>query len=127
MAEDWNAIAAEVTEALKDVGSTCVIVRSSEDYSTPWSASGKMFSTFELNVLETLQRIRDETGTQIGVTQTVLMVSAMSVVPETDDRIALNTTVAAMNDTTKFRVIDTVASISPAGVSVLYEITLKDI
>lgn len=58
--------------------------------------------------------MRDAGGTMIGVARETLLVSAVGVVPQKADRVLLD----------RWREIESVDTLAPAGVAVLYTLTL---
>lgn len=130
MSEDWNAIAAEVGDAIRSIGSdasgypvalripgTVTVIAGEPTFGDPTYA--------QLHGVEDYQRIRDQSGTLIGQTMHTIMVTAdTGVVPLKSHKIALGVVVADASESTAWIEIAEVRPLSPAGVAVLYELDL---
>lgn len=129
MAEDWNAIAAEVAGAIRSVAST--------DEGIPVTLriptfSGPEYDPVEgppvyktLYCVEGFREIRDQAGTLIGQTRHTLTVNAdADAIPLKSHRVAIGVTADAASDTSAWIEIAEVRPLSPAGVPVLYELDL---
>tara|TARA_R110000737_G_scaffold268054_1_gene275540 strand:- start:454 stop:834 length:381 start_codon:yes stop_codon:yes gene_type:complete len=126
MSEDWDEIAAEVAEALGDVGMICTLRRKSSTQTKPWVEGVLGDDLYELSVVQTLRQVKDKFGTFIGEVKTVLIANANGEVPLKSDRVALNTRKDDVTVNTKFLSVSLVDTISPAGVPVSHEITLEN-
>ena len=137
MAEDWNAVAAEVEQALRSIGDISepnghpAVIRKagSGEPENPWDPPGGTPTYHQVVVLISDQELRDINGTLIGQTKrTVTISGAAGVVPSDDDRIVLGMTEAQVTDAGDANVawqeIENVKPLAPAGVAVLYEVML---
>jgi|TARA_A100001391_G_scaffold205427_1_gene206158 hypothetical protein len=139
MSEDWNAVAAEVEAALQSIGDTSEpnghpavirkVVPGVVDPDEPWVPVTDTITYHQVVVLISDTELRDINGTLIGQTKrTVTISGAAGVVPHDDDRIVLGMTsaqvTAAGDANVAWKEIDTVKPLSPAGVAVLYDLTL---
>lgn len=136
MAEDWNAVAAEVEDALRSIGDIsepdghpAVIRQQTGEQVNPWDDPAGTPTYHEVRVLISDQELRDINGTLIGQTKrTVTISGAAGVVPHDDDTIVLGMTeaqvVAAGDAGVAWKVIETVKPLAPAGVALLYEVML---
>jgi hypothetical protein len=137
--EDWNAVAAEVEAALASIGDTSEpnghpavirkVVPGVVDPDEPWVPVTDSITYHQVVVLISDTELRDINGTLIGQTKrTVTISGAAGVIPHDDDRIVLGMTsaqvVAAGDTNVAWKEIDTVKPLSPAGVAVLYDLTL---
>lgn len=132
--EDWNAIAAEVEGALREVADTSqpdgfpvtlrkVVVTGG----VPWDpGSGTATPTYTGFVgFETVQEVRDASGTLIGQTRRTITVNATAgVVPSDDDQVALGVEAGEASESSPWVGILAVRPLSPVGTAVLYEIDL---
>lgn len=88
MAEDWNAIAAEVAAAVADVGVALTLRRPNPGPTTPFdSAPEGVPSTFAIYAVPNQESVRNEGGALIGVTRELLLVAAIGVVPQKQDEV----------------------------------------
>ena len=130
MSEDWNAIAAEVGDAIRSIGQDTggypITLR------IPGAVTGPSYDpTFgdptylQLHGVEDYQRIKDQAGTLIGQTMHTLMVTADGgTVPLKSHKIALGVLVADASESSAWVEIAEVRPLSPAGIAVLYELDL---
>ena len=132
MSEDWNAIAAEVDEAIRSVGSTdagyaATLRRLSVTGGSPFDpGSGTETITYTtLRVIESNIRERDRDGTLVGTKRRTLTVgTGAGIVPTKADKIAVGITADEVSESSAWEEIAEVYPLSPAGVDVLYEIDL---
>lgn len=132
MAEDWNAIAAEVDAALKSVadigqsGGHPAVLMSSGDTppANPWDPPGgdPVYST--VHVVEGVREIRDINGTTILETRRTLLISATGAIPTKGQRVAVGLVAEEVVDETVWHEIVEVRPLAPAGVAVLFEVDL---
>lgn len=135
MSEDWASVAAEVEAAIRSVGD----VSQPEGYPAtlrkmvaadpdPWNPdAGTVTPAYTtLRVLEDTQRLRDASGTLIDQTRHTLLVgTGAGVVPADEDAIAIGITAEQASDASDWIQIVEVIPTSPAGVTLLYEISLE--
>lgn len=132
--EDWSDIAAEVEGALREVadvsqpdGFPVVLRRVTVTGGNDWDpGSGTQDITYHAFVgFETVQEVRDASGTLIGQTRRTITVNATAgVAPSDDDKVALGITAADADEDSDWVDIMAVRPLSPAEVVVLYEIDL---
>lgn len=137
MSEDWNAIAAEVETAIRSIGD----VSQPDGYpatirkggagapANPWDPPAGAPTYHTVYVVLDEQELRDINGTLIGQTARKVLVSgAAEVVPSDDDRIVLGQALTYVDEAADGAVaweeIVSVLHIAPAGVAVLYELTM---
>ncbi|MAN77784.1 MAG: hypothetical protein CML24_11475 [Rhizobiales bacterium] len=140
MAEDWNAVAAEVEAALASIGDTSEpnghpavirkVVPGVVDPEEPWAPVTDTITYHQVVVLISDTELRDINGTLIGMAKrTVTISGAAGVVPHDDDRIVLGMTSAqvttAGDANVAWRDLVSVKPLAPAGIAVLYELTLQ--
>lgn len=138
MAEDWNAVAAEVEAALASIGDISepnghpAVIRKagSSAPANPWDPPGGNPTYHQVVVLISDKELRDINGTLIGeVKRTVTISGAAGVVPSDDDMIVLGMTTeqveAAGDDAVAWHEIIAVEPLEPAGIAVLYDIILQ--
>lgn len=137
MAEDWNAIAAEVDAALRSVadisqpnGFPATLRKPAGSApANPWEPPSGDPTYHHVIVMVSDKELRDVNGTLIGMTKrTVTISGAAGVVPSDDDKIVLGSHLTFVDATTDEAVawqeIAAVRPLSPAGVAVLYELDL---
>ena len=137
MAEDWNAVAAEVEDALRSIGD----VSQPEGYpatirkpaggapASPWEAPSGVPTYHQVIVLVSDKELLDVNGTLIGQTKRTITISgAAGVVPSDDDKIILDQALDYVDEATDtglaWEEIMAVRPLAPAGVAVLYELDL---
>lgn len=131
--EDWNAIAAEVAEAIRSVSDTSqpkgypVTLRIPGEATGPeWDPQPGLPVYKTLYAVEDFQEVRDASGTLIGQTRHTLTVTAdPDAVPMKSHQVAIGVTAEDVAEDTAFIEIIEVRPLAPAGVAVLYEIDLS--
>lgn len=131
MAEDWEAIAAEVDAALKSVAATdagypIALRKVVITGGVPWDpGSGTTTITYStLYGIEGNEMIRDVNGTVIRTSMNTVTVSAIGAVPAKGDRVAPGVSGGDADEVTAWREIAEVRPLAPAGTAVLYELDL---
>lgn len=117
MAEDWDAIAAEVATALDGVGFEVTLRRRSGGAASPWQSNAYTETDYTVTVVQGAYRVRDEAGNLIRQTQRTLTVAAGVVVPERADRILMGET---------WHEVTAVRPLAPGGVDLLYSVDLQE-
>ncbi|QYJ00755.1 hypothetical protein KUV46_15710 [Thalassovita mediterranea] len=133
MAEDWAAIAAEVTEALKSVSDVSqpsgypATVRQAGTPSGPAYDRTPGVPTYTtVWCVETMRDVRDQTGTAIIRTERVLMVSATEgITVSDDDYIVPGVEADDVDADTLWENIESVKPLSPAGTTLMQEVVLS--
>ncbi|CAD7023166.1 hypothetical protein REJC140_00115 [Pseudorhizobium endolithicum] len=131
--EDWNAIAAEVSDAIRSVSDISqpngypVTLRIPGEATGPeWDpqpGGGPTYKT--LYAVEGFQEVRDASGTLIGQTRHTLTVTAdPDAVPMKSHQVAIGVRAEDVAADTAFIEIIEVRPLAPAGVAVLYELDL---
>jgi hypothetical protein len=134
MSEDWAAVAAEVEAAIRSVGDItqpdgypAVLRKMVETDGDPYDPdAGTIAPAYTtIRILEDNRRIRDATGTLIDRVDHVITVGTGSgVVPADEDMIAMGITAEEASDTSDWIGIDNIVTTAPAGIALMYEITL---
>lgn len=137
MAEDWGSVAQEVEQALRSIGDTTepnghpAVIRKagSGEPENPWDPPGGSPTYHQVVVMISDQELRDINGTLIGQTKrTVTISGAAGVIPSDDDTIVLGMTeaqvVAAGDAAVEWQEIIDTRPLAPAGIAVLYDLTL---
>lgn len=132
MAEDWNAIAAEVDAALRSVadigqsGGYPAVLQSGGDVppANPWDPPGGDPVYTTVYVIEGVREIRDINGTAILETLRTLTISATGAIPTKGQRVAVGITADQVTDATVWNEMIEVRPLAPAGVAVLYDVDL---
>ena len=130
--EDWNAIAAEVDEAIRSIGDVSQPDGYSVTLRIPGAITGPPYDPVEepptyktLHCVEGYQEIRDQTGTLIGQTKHTLTVTAKAdAVPLKSYRVALGIMAEEASEASDWVEIAEVRPLAPAGVPVLYDLDL---
>lgn len=128
--EDWNAIAAEVADAIRSVsdvsqpgGFPIILRKQASSGGDPWNPAFTNATDYTLHAIETVREVRDANGTLIGQSVRTLTVTAIpDVVPASGDTIAVGVAVPDAN--TEWVQIAEVRPLAPAGIAVLFEIDL---
>lgn len=118
--EDWQAIAAEVAEALGDVGYVATLSRTTKTGTQyEWDGpSDTETETFPVNVVEddiSVRYSRDDAGTLVPRNVRVLMVAANGEAPRMGDKITL---ADGLQEITR------VVALQPGGTALLYEVEI---
>lgn len=134
--EDWNAIAAEVAEAIRSVSDTSqpngypVALRiPGEATGDPWDPQPGVPVYKTLYAVKGVQEVRDASGTLIGQTRHTLTVTAdPDVVPMKSHQVLVGQALAYVDKPTDESLpwveIEDVKPLAPAGIAVLYELAL---
>lgn len=116
MAENWDAVAAEVADAISDVGFVATLTRRTNVGGTAWKPAS--FTTVDYNVvvIDDQIRIRNQDGSLTGQSQRVLTMSALgSTTPQKDDMILVRGTTHVVLD---------VLPTAPGGVDLLFDVVI---
>jgi hypothetical protein len=132
--EDWNAIAAEIDAAIRSVGDVSQpdgypatlrkrVITAADPYDPD---SGSLEVTYTtLRIIEDNRRLRDQNGTLIDETlHTIMVGTGAGVEPTDEDALALGVTAGEANDASAWIQITEVMPLAPAGVTILFELTL---
>ena len=130
-------ITAEVAAALAQAGEAtgtgpliCTIRRDSDEPDepqNPWDEPADPENEpqlFPVTAVESIQDVRDMSGSLIGVKKRTLTINATGVAPLKSDSIAVGVAPAAVTAQTAFEEILAVTPLSPAGTALLYELSL---
>lgn len=131
--EDWNAIAAEVAEAIRSVSDVSqtngypVTLRIPGTLTGPgWDPQIDPPTYKTLYAVEGFQEIRDASGTLIGQTRHTLTVTAdPDAVPMKSHQVAIGIAAEDADEQSGWVDIEEVRPLAPAGVAVLFEIDLS--
>jgi hypothetical protein len=132
LGEDWNAIAAEVDEALKSVADltqpagypATLQIPPNGVPSNPWDPPSGLPSYSTVYVVEGVREIRDAAGMTVIEVRRTLMVSATGAVPAKGQQIAVGVAADGVGPSTVWNEIAEVRPVSPVGIAVLYEVDL---
>lgn len=132
MSEDWNAIAAEVEDAIRSVsdvsqrnGYPVTLRIPGEATGDPWDPQPGVPVYRTLYAVEGFQEVRDAAGTLIGQTRRTLTVTAdPDAVPMKSHQVAIGVKAEDAHGDSPWVEIAEVRPLAPAGVTVLYEIFL---
>lgn len=131
IASEIAAALGEVSEAVGSGAYTCTIRRAPDTPdtpATPWDEPADPANEpllFEVSAVESIQDVRDMSGTLIGVKKRILTIDAVTVAPLKSDTIAVGVTSGDVSDATVFEEIMSVSALSPGGVALLYELELN--
>ncbi len=127
MSEDWTAAQADIAAGIAEVGAPCVLRRPADDGPTdPWGGGGSIPTYHAFTAMQDTRKVRDTTGTFVGVTETFLMLAAGGVIPNKADYVLFNAQLADVDDNTKMMQIERVDTEQPGDTPLYYEIVLKD-
>lgn len=132
MSEDWNAIAAEVADAIRSVGDVSQPNGYPVTLRIPGAVTGPPYDptigppTYKtLYAVEGYQEIRDQSGTLIGQTRHTLTVNAdPQAIPLKSYTVALGITAEEASESSTWVEIIEVRPTAPAGVVLLYDMDL---
>jgi len=135
MAEDWNAIAAEVETAIRSIGDTSQadgypatirrVVPGTPDPAEPWIPVDPTITYTTVRVVVFDKELRDINGTLIGMTKRTITISgAAGIAPTDDDTIAEGIETADASESSAWQEIVAVRPLAPSGIAVLYELEL---
>ncbi|HEV7435342.1 MAG TPA: hypothetical protein VGO22_10785 [Pseudorhizobium sp.] len=132
MPEDWNAISAEVADAIRSVSDVSqpsgypVTLRIPGEVTGPeWDPQPGEPVYKTLYAVEGFQEVRDASGTLIGQTRHTLTVTAdPDAVPMKSHQVAVGVKAEDVGADTAFVEIIEVRPLAPAGVAVLYELDI---
>ena len=137
MAPDWGTVAVEVDQALASIGDTSqpngypATLRKPAGTApvNPWDPPPGDPTYHQVIVMVSDKELRDVNGTLIGMTKrTVTISGAAGVVPSDDDKIVLGAHLTFVDEATDEAVaweeIMRVEPLAPAGVAVMYTLTL---
>lgn len=110
---DWSGIAAEVEEAIGEVGFSATL----EKKTTTGPAYDPTITatSHQITVIDDAQRVRDADGTLVGQTMRTLTVATGSATPAKGDRVQV---------LGEWREIAEVRPLAPGGVALLWEVDL---
>lgn len=128
-------IAAEIAAALAEAGAAvgtgpyiCTIRREGDGGPQTPSEVGVVPEAvpqlFPVTAIESVQDLRDMSGTLIGVKKRTLTINATGVAPLNSDTIAVGVAPDAITSQTVFEEILAVTPLSPGGTALLYELSL---
>jgi hypothetical protein len=114
--EDWAGIATEVAGAIGEVGFGATITRPGAVTGPEWAPVAGVPVVYDVTVIDSMIKVRDASGTLTGEMRRRLSIEAGVVVPAKGDAI----TVRGVAHT-----VDTVETLAPGGVDLLYYVTLE--
>lgn len=134
MAEDWNAVAAEVEDALRSVSDVSQADGYPVTIRVPGASTGPAYdptpgspSYHTFYCVDTNQRLRDADGTLIDMTTRTLMVNATGpIVPDDGYSVAIGIAAGDATESSDWIAIKEVRTLAPAGVALMHEIDLVD-
>lgn len=130
MPENWNAIAAEVDEAIRSVADVAggypaaIEMPPAGAPANAWDPPSGSPTYHTVYCLEGVREIRDAAGTTILRTMRTLMISATGPAPAKGQRIAVGVSADDADEDSPWQEIEEVRPLAPAGVAVLYEVDL---
>lgn len=115
MSEDWSGIAAEVAEALSEVGTVATIERAGSLDETTYPPKPGAPVTLTFSAVIGSYTAKDRAGTNIAATDVKLLLSAddLTAEPKNGDKVVVSGK--------KYSVVNVTAT-KPAGVAVVYEV-----
>lgn len=122
MAEDWDAVANEVAQAIASVGFPVTLLRKGFAAGPEWEPVFGPDEEYTITAIDDNVRIfdrstlADQPGTSVASTARVLTVGALGVVPQKGDRVVVKG---------ETHVIAQVLPTSPGGAALLYELYLQ--
>lgn len=135
MSENWASVAAEVEQAIRSIGDTSQpdgypatirrVVPGTPDPAEPWIPVDPTITYTTVRVVVFDKELRDVNGTLIGQTKRTITISgAAGIAPTDDDTIAEGIEAADASESSAWQEILSVEPLAPAGIAVLYTLTL---
>jgi len=115
MAEDWNAIAAEVAAAIGDVGFDVTLRKVTIGPATPWDETGITTTDTAMRCIDDRYRVRDAQGNLLQQSMRTLTVAVGEAIPARADRVQVRG---------EWHEIAEVRPLAPGGVDLLYDVDL---
>lgn len=115
MAEDWDAIANEVAEAIASVGFMATLYRRTASAGLAWQPPTYTTAQYPVVVIDDQIKVRNAVGELTGETRRVLTMSALGTVPQKDDRVLVRGTTHVVLD---------VMAVAPGGVDLLFDVEI---
>jgi hypothetical protein len=115
VAEDWNAIAAEVEEAIASVGFAATLIRRVANPGPEWKPPSYTTTEYSVIVIDDNIQTRNADGTLTGESRRVLTMAALGTTPQKDDRVVVRGTV---------HVVLNVMPTAPGGVDLLFDVEI---
>lgn len=130
MAEDWNAVAAEVAEGLAEVEFIATLEKPGVMTGPSYDPVMGPPTLHRIGVVEEESLEKDATGTLTGRVIKKLTMNALGIEPTKQDRVILNLTPDQVTATPeadrRWLEIDDVMRKAPGGVPLLYQIILSN-
>lgn len=115
MAENWQAVIADVQRAMRDVGFEVTLRKRTSGPAAPWDTAATVTSDTPLWCIDDRRRQRDATGNLLAQSLRTLTVSIGEAIPAKADRVIVRGEVCEIKE---------VRPLAPGGVDLLYELDL---
>lgn len=115
MAEDWAAVAAEVADAIAEVGFAAVLEKPGANTGPEWAPVIGAPTTSAITIIDDTINIVNLAGTLVTQEERVLTVSTAGLAPQKADRVQVRGI---------WHQISRVTPIAPGGVDLMYEVRL---
>jgi hypothetical protein len=115
VAENWDAIANEVAEAIASVGFMATLYRRTASPGLEWQPPSFTTAEYTVIVIDDQIKVRNAVGELTGETRRVLTMSALGTVPQKDDRVLVRGTTHVVLD---------VLPVAPGGVDLLFDVEI---
>lgn len=116
MAEDWQAIAAEIKEAIVSVGFSVTLEIPAQRIGPASDPVYETATEIMIKAIDSNITKRDQSGTLVGQSVRVLTVDALTFVPTKNCRVNVRGT---------WHEIEQVIPLAPGGIDLLFDIELK--
>ena len=117
MAEDWQAIAADVAAAIGDVGFEVTLRKRTAGPSTPWDTTAVTTADTVIRCIDDRYRVRDAQGNLLQQSMRTLTVAVGGAIPAKADQVQVRG---------DWFEIAEVRPLAPGGVDLLYDVDLME-
>lgn len=116
MAEDWDAIAREIDDAIASVGFLATLTRKTASGGTAYQPASFTTAEYPIVVIDDVIKVKNADGTLTGQKRRVLTISALNgTTPQKDDSVLVRGT---------RHVVLEVMPLAPGGVDLLFDIDI---
>ncbi|CAM3779121.1 hypothetical protein [Litorimonas haliclonae] len=129
MAEDWEAVRAEVAAGIASVSSDGegfpAVLQTRGERASDFDEPSSEFTYHDLIIVDTNRVARDRNGSILAMERTLLVSADINITPSKDDKVCVGITKDDVSESTAWSEIVDVIPVSPAGITVLYKLKLE--